>query len=298
MKKRFSSPCKINLFLDVEGRREDGFHNLRTLFWETTFGDAVQVENDYHGIQENRFQVNGPFAQETPTDQKNLFLRGLNVYAEATGKPQHSHGFILTKNVPPQAGLGGGSSNGAAALKIANSLNTQNPLPPEELERLAGTLGSDCAFFINGGVQQAKGRGEKLVPLTKVLRKPSIVILVPQSRVPTPAAFAHLIPEKDFGLKSNEAELVRWLRGESLVPLREIPLYNAFQRSVSEEYSDVRETLEILTSFNPAKVLLSGSGSACFALFDQAIPEAVKNTVEELMADPWFRLAVWEEPNP
>lgn len=299
MKRPVASPYKINLFLDIEGKRSDGFHDLRSVFLECKSGDVITVNENFTGTSDDRrFFVNGRFASETPTTPDNLFLRAISAYANAVGEDETRYmdhiAFTLTKNVPLQAGLGGGSANGAVALKIANEQNPENPLEPEQLEALAATLGSDCPFFIRGGVQLATGRGEGLKPLA-VRRKPSVVVLVPQARVHTGQAFAHLDPGADFGLKSRGDLLIEWMQGRGSQSLAEIPLQNAFQRSVCERFPEVIETLEVLRSFNPAHALLSGSGSACFALFDGPIPEAVRNTVEELESDSWFRLAKYEE---
>ncbi|MGF1574128.1 MAG: 4-(cytidine 5'-diphospho)-2-C-methyl-D-erythritol kinase [Sumerlaeia bacterium] len=302
MKKNVFCPCKINLFLDIEGKREDGYHNLSTLFLECAFGDEIIIEEKLQSSQETRFAVTGPYAKEVPTNESNLFLAAIAAYEQAVSKAQLSEflshlRFKLTKNIPPQSGLGAGSSNAAAALKLINEWNHINSLPVSELEKLAASIGSDCSFFINGGAQLAKGRGELLKPLS-IFRRPSIVVLVPKQKVSTPQAFANLNPKLDFGPKSQVVELLAWMNGANEKTLADIHLQNAFQRSVCERFSDVKETLEILESFNPAHALLSGSGAACFALFEGIIPDAIKNTMEELQADSWFRLASWDEFTP
>lgn len=295
VKSPFFSPCKINLFLDVLGRRGDGYHDLRTVFLECCLGDSIEA--DFHTRNDGiRFRVKGPFADETPADETNLFLKAFQVYEQSGRELPSNLSLQLTKAVPPQAGLGGGSSNAATALRLANHFSLESDrLTVEELTQLAARVGSDCPFFVRGGVQYGSGRGEILEPIL-TRRIPSVVILVPQSRVPTPKAFASLSAACDFGEKSDAHSLMEWFAG-STIPLRDIRLQNAFERSVCEQYPEVKETLHILRSFDPDQALLSGSGSACFALFDGAIPEAVKNTVDELQTDPFFRLAWWEEPS-
>ncbi len=258
---RLFAPAKVNLYLDVLDRREDGFHNLATVFQTVDWGDELVLDRATGDT--DCLEVEGPFAAGVPTGPENVVRRAVDLLRqELPSDAVPSLTMRLVKNVPHQAGLGGGSADAAAALVGVNRLFRLN-LSPEGLESLAARVGSDCPLFIRGGTLEGSGRGEVLIPIERA-RSFAILIVVPIVAVSTPWAFKALV-DGDKGQKSDAIGWRRWLEttASSGVPQTQ----NTFERAVCAEFPDVRRTLEELRARGAALALLSGSGSACFGLF-------------------------------
>ncbi|MDK2970869.1 MAG: 4-diphosphocytidyl-2-C-methyl-D-erythritol kinase [Candidatus Sumerlaeota bacterium] len=253
---RATAPAKINLSLDVLRRRPDGFHDLETIFQEIGWCDELC----FAPAETDSFRVDGPFASGIPTDATNLVRRAVAALrARCPGSLPPLH-VVLTKNVPSGAGLGGGSSDAAATLRVLAASHGLD-LPQDELETIAASLGSDCAFFIRGGTAHATGRGENLEPLV-CKRDYALLVAVPPVSVSTARAFGALEP-RDLGAQTDWPALRKWVVGEADLP----PLHNTFERPVCSAYPSVSETLAKLRALNPLDAQLSGSGAACFAVF-------------------------------
>ncbi len=151
---RARAPAKVNLALDVLGRRPDGYHELDTIFLELELADEVEMLPS----AEPGVDVLGPWSAGTPTDGSNLAWRALELAAAAAGEAP-AFRLTLHKRVPPAGGLAGGSSNAAAVLRLAAAL--WPPVGPL-LPGLALQLGSDVPFFLVGGLARGQGRGERL----------------------------------------------------------------------------------------------------------------------------------------
>ncbi|MDJ0838472.1 MAG: 4-(cytidine 5'-diphospho)-2-C-methyl-D-erythritol kinase [Acidobacteriota bacterium] len=156
MKYRIKSPGKINLWLKVRGKREDGYHDLETAFCQIDLKDYLHWEP---GEGELTLEMKGA-AMDNPRD--NLVFKAAKLFTRETGIKIGGQ-MLLEKRIPMGAGLGGGSSNAATALKLFNR-HHDNPLGDEKLADLALELGSDVPFFLKGGAQLGKGRGEVLSP--------------------------------------------------------------------------------------------------------------------------------------
>jgi len=181
---RERAPAKTNLFLEVLGKRADGYHALDTVFVELSLADELLVE-PAPGLS---LHVEG--APGLAREPDNLVLRAARLLRERHGSPELGARLELFKRVPIGGGLGGGSSDAAAALRALNTLWTLK-LEPEQLVPLAAELGSDVAFFVRGGVQRGRGRGEELEILPPCPALP-LVLLVPPFGCPTPAVFGAL----------------------------------------------------------------------------------------------------------
>ncbi|MEZ6183990.1 MAG: 4-(cytidine 5'-diphospho)-2-C-methyl-D-erythritol kinase [Planctomycetota bacterium] len=187
------APAKTNLFLEILGKRPDGYHALDTVFVELSLADALRVEPAPEGTLSLTIEGAPELAQEPD----NLVLRAARLLRARRGSPELGAEVTLTKHVPIGGGLGGGSSDAAAALRALNHL-WELAAAPAELEALAGELGSDVAFFVRGGVQRGTGRGEVLEPIPPCPALP-LVLLVPPFGCPTPAVYRALagsIPER------------------------------------------------------------------------------------------------------
>ncbi len=263
-----SSPCKVNLLLNILGRRPDGFHDLETLFHPVPLCDELTFETDSNlGIQ---FTCDHP---ELPTDRSNLVVRAAEQFlaeAQWTGQGVRIH---LTKCIPLAAGLGGGSSNAAQTLIGMNDL-LGRPLGNDRLDRLAATLGSDVNFFLQDQPARATGRGEQVEPLAsfEALRGRGMILYHPGFGISTAWAYRELAqyPEALKGRPGRVEDLERALRSGDLSEAGK-HFYNSLEAPALRKYP----VLELYQSFfrehGAWAALMSGSGSTTFALFPDVV---------------------------
>lgn len=251
------SRCKINLCLEILGRRDDGFHELRTVFQTVSLADELTVEVGGDGI---RVRVPEGGAPEGP---ENLCYQAAEEYREVRGWPE---GAIITlrKRVPSGAGLGGGSSNAAATLVALAELD-DDPPADDELKRIAAGLGSDVAFFAEGGTALGSGRGEKIERLPDV-ESLNIVLAMPDLHVSTPEAYGLLAPG-DFTDGSRAEAMAKAIRRGADADELASHIHNGFRRAVTQRWPEVAETLLALDEAGAIRAEVSGSGAACFGLF-------------------------------
>jgi 4-diphosphocytidyl-2-C-methyl-D-erythritol kinase len=179
------APAKLNLSLDVVG--EDGaYHLLDGVMLEISLADRLLVRPATNGAI--ALEVTGPFKNGIPTGEDNLAAKAVRLFYSATGASNRGLKITIEKNIPAEAGLGGGSADAAALLKGLNGL-AGNPLSMGELLGLGASLGADIPFCLTGGCARARGRGERLKPL-KALPPCFFVVARPKAGVSTRAAFA------------------------------------------------------------------------------------------------------------
>ncbi len=287
------SPAKINLFLAVTGRRPDGYHDLVSVVAPLTFGDELTAE-----IGSRRPEAGGPFSLEcddsaVPRDGTNLILRAAAAFAGATGWDRPV-AFRLTKRIPLAAGLGGGSSNATAALLALDRLSGAG-LDRAVLAGLAAQVGSDCPLFLAGAPVVMRGRGEQVEELppaaARRLRGRRVLLFKPALGVSTAWVYAQLAsiagakgtPAVSAGaaprpvafpgsyVPAGEAEprLARWLGGEAAA---EELLFNSLEPVVFRKFVALPALLGRLRTRFGLAPLMSGSGSACFALLPDDAP--------------------------
>ncbi|XP_077218426.1 4-(cytidine 5'-phospho)-2-C-methyl-D-erithritol kinase [Tasmannia lanceolata] len=181
------SPCKINVFLRITSKREDGFHDLASLFHVISLGDTIKFSLSPTKTRD-RLSTNVP---GVPLDEKNLIIKALNLYRKKTGSDNYFW-IHLDKKVPTGAGLGGGSSNAATALWAANQFNS-GLATEEELQEWSGEIGSDIPFFFSHGSAYCTGRGEVVqdIPPPIPLDIP-MVLIKPQQACPTGEVYKRL----------------------------------------------------------------------------------------------------------
>lgn len=259
------SPGKINLLLNILGRRPDGFHELETVFLPIALQDELEFDTEVEGI---RLDCNHP---EMPLDGTNLVVRAAAAFFEATGLPPRV-GIRLEKRLPLAAGLGGGSGNGACTLLALNELHGF-PLPRTQVTRLAAGLGSDVPFFLEGKPALAFGRGERLelTPPLVGLAGLHLVLLHPGFGVSTAWAYRRLaaFPEALNGRPGRAARMVHELAGGR----REAGLaecFNSLETPAFEKFPILRLHQEVLRREGALATLMSGSGSTTFGLFADA----------------------------
>ena len=251
------APAKINLFLSIIKKREDGYHDIGTMFHVLSFGDTLFGEQNSSG--EISLSYSSP--QEYPVE-KDLVCKAALKLKEKYGVSKGVN-FYLEKNLPLGAGLGGGSSDAAAALRLLNNLWGLNATP-EALEQIGSGLGADVAFFVKGGAATAEGIGEKLTQ-RRAMDSGACVVLVatPHCSVPTAAAYSGVAAQGS----ERWSRFVKNLNENELNPLEgSFDLYNQFEETVLPAYPLIASLKQKLNSTG-GKSLLSGSGASVFSLF-------------------------------
>lgn len=251
------APAKLNLGLHILRRRPDGFHQLETVFLPIGWADALTAEP-------------GPPLELTtsdpalPTDSGNLVIRAALALAAHLGI-EPSGRLHLDKRVPYGAGLGSGSSDAAAALRLCAELWDVD-VPEADLHQIASSLGSDVPFFLLEGAAHATGRGEILTPLLDADGAPYqcpfwIVVAVPEVHVSTAEAYGLVQPTD-----TNRPDLVDLIRSNDLARWRD-ELVNDFEAPIAARHPEIARALATLRD-QAGYAALSGSGSAVFGVFD------------------------------
>lgn len=260
--------AKINLYLDVTGRGDDGFHTLRSVMQTVGLYDAVTVEASPASAPSVSLSVKGRY--RVPVGEGNLCYRAALAYMETAATPMRVR-IYLDKHIPVAAGLGGGSADAAAALRALNRI-TGRRLAVGRLLALAASLGSDVPFCLLGHTRLCEGRGERVSPLAPCTGLP--LVLVPSvERVSTPLAFKALDDAYE-GFTSGEehGDLVGMLRaienkdGAAVTSA----LYNIFEDVILPTCPIASENRARLLSLGARAALMSGSGPTVFGVFDTA----------------------------
>jgi 4-diphosphocytidyl-2-C-methyl-D-erythritol kinase len=268
--------AKINLHLHVVGRREDGYHLLDSLVVFAGISDRLTVSP----ADQLTLSVTGPFAAGLEAEADNLVLRAARVLAAHAGI-RATGTLVLEKNLPVASGIGGGSADAAAALRL---LCRFWGLDPSVLRQLAGGLGADVPVCVAGVPALMSGIGEILAPAPK-LPEMGIVLVNPGAAVSTPAVF-----RARTGAYSDPAHLPEsgWRDTNSLVATLHATR-NDLEPSARTLAPAIGDVLDVLAAI-PTCLLarMSGSGATCFGLF--ADPEAAQTAARTIVRDGWW---VW-----
>mmetsp|Transcript_686 Transcript_686/g.818 ORF Transcript_686/g.818 Transcript_686/m.818 type:complete len:346 (+) Transcript_686:74-1111(+) len=258
------SPCKINLFLRILGKREDGYHDLASLFQAVGFGDTLELRLLGDNADSDKFTCN---MKGVPKDETNLVLRALTLMREKTGKKNVYFAANLIKECPAQAGLGGGSANAATAMFGANQL-MGNPASPQELVEWSADLGSDITFFLSQGTAYCTGRGEIMTPIDPPLEAgTTLVIVKPNVGLSTPQVFKSLEYDKLSNISpdqllqdfTNKFKDISKVNDHSFINDLEIPAFKNIP-----DLRELKESLQKVKGFQ--HVMMSGSGTGIFCL--------------------------------
>jgi len=275
------APAKINLFLSVTGRRADGFHNLVSIVAPLRFGDELQIETRPAGL----YSLSCDNA-DVPLDETNLILRAAHLFSSAVRTAPGAH-FQLKKRIPMGAGLGGGSSDGTAALIGLNRLSGE-PLNLASLGELAAQVGSDCALFLHRNACVMRGRGEHIEPLEegslKRLRGRRLLVFKPDIGINTAWAYRQLAdgaPQTYLTADETEARLADWVQSDR--PAESL-LFNNMEPPAFSKFLALPTLLDALRERFGLAVGMSGSGSACFALLSDRDNGA---EIEAFVRDAW-----------
>ena len=263
------SPAKINLHLEIIGKRNDGYHELAMIMQNIDLFDYIEFENNNVG----EIKLNSDCKDLTLNDD-NLIVKAANHLKDISKNRKLGANIYLKKNIPIGAGLAGGSSNAAATLIGLNKL-WDLKLDYETILSLSTKLGSDVPFFINGGAQFCFGRGEILEKCNYIfdygvilLKNPNISI----STADTYKKYSKLVSSNYF-MESEKTNSIRNnLRKKGFNDLnfsnQKIKVKNDLQIIVEKENDSVREALHLLSNLkNCFSFSMSGSGPTCFALF-------------------------------
>lgn len=256
-----ASPCKVNLLLNILGKRPDGFHELETVLHPVRIFDQLSFQRGGAGIRLTCAQPG------LPTDSRNLVYRAAALFFDAA-KINEGVSIRLAKQIPLAAGLGGGSGNAAITLLSLNEL-FGHPLAQADLERLAASLGSDIPFFLQDKPALGAGRGEKVQPLDwfAALRSAAFLLVHPGFGIATAWAYKELsrFPTALNGRPGRAQQLIALLQGETLQSAG-AQLYNSLEAPALEKYPLLWLFQEFLRGHGVAGTLMSGSGSTVFAL--------------------------------
>ena len=257
----FRAPAKVNLFLKVTGKRPDGYHLLETLMCPVDLYDYLEFE--FCG-SDLRVECSDPLV---PGGSKNLAWKAADLFtgdlAGRKGRSLEGINIKLVKNIPVGAGLGGGSSDAAAVLRMLNEL-CGRPFTKAELSSMALSLGADVPFFLEDGPCLASGVGQKLTPIRGLRSKP-LVIVYPQVAVSTAEVFKNL----NLGLTKNP-ERLKYHHFDDFEIDDFCRLGNDLEKVTLVRYPEVAEARKALMRQGAKNVRMSGSGSAVFGLFSGA----------------------------
>lgn len=289
---RVTAPAKVNLALSVGPRRADGYHEIDTLLQAIDLADELEARRTSGG-EGIGLAVEG---EDTGLDGDNLVVLAARAFLDAAGLGRDAPGlsFHLTKRIPVGAGLGGGSSDAAAALRALDRLFPA-ALSRARLSQLAARLGSDVPFFLCASpLARARGRGERLEALPTLPPRSGVVVM-PPAGMPTALAYSRLERQRSQAGEGAtpapdgaEGPLEGTAPGAGPVDWEEVAAgaMNDFQETVVREVPLVRECLDALGRTGPELALLSGSGAASFAIYrsEEEAAEAGKRLAAALDA--------------
>jgi len=271
-------PCaKINLGLNIVSKREDGYHNLETVFYPIPLYDALEIK-----------YMDEKFPSDTACDlkvtgnavdcdeQKNLVVKAYHILAADYQLPRiHTH---LYKHIPSQAGLGGGSSDAAFMIRLLDErfrLNIGNP----EMERYAARLGADCAFFIEAEPAYAEGIGDVLMPADGPdgnLQGYYLCVVKPDVAVSTKEAYSAITPKKP-------AKSCRDIVCQPIETWKE-ELVNDFEEPIFKMHPELATIKQKLYDQGAAYASMSGSGSALYGIFKEE-PKGIEEQFDGMFCE-------------
>ncbi len=249
--------AKLNLTLDVLGKREDGYHDLKSVMQTISIRDDIEIDVGTGKPWKLTCDKEG-----IPCDEKNLAWKAAKVYLDTIGKDPDGLEIRITKRIPSQAGMGGGSADAAAVLRALNRHYGQ-PLSIPALAELGGLIGSDVPFCVLGGTAVAEGRGERLRKLPDM---PDCVFVVckPEFSVSTPELYAK-IDEVAIGKRPDNAAMETAILTGDIAAVAQ-NLYNVFDPIVTADHLELNYIKSIFNSYGSIGQQMTGSGSAVFCI--------------------------------
>lgn len=251
--------AKINLTLDVLGKREDGYHDLKGVMQAISIRDDIEID-----VGTGKPWVLRCDREDIPCDERNLAWKAAKVYLDAMGKDPDGLEIRITKRIPSQAGLGGGSADAAAVLRALNR-HYGEPLSIGALAELGAQIGSDVPFCVICGTAVAEGRGERLRKLPD-LPDCFFVVCKPDFSVSTPEMYRKL-DEKGFHARPDHTAMESAILAGDLGRIAQ-NLCNVFDPVVTEEHLELNYIKSIFNSYGSVGQQMTGSGSAVYCIVE------------------------------
>ena len=260
------SRAKINLSIDVLGKRQDGYHLVEMIMQTIDLYDLIEInekDNDQITIKST--------SDEIPLDCNNLVYKAANLIKKTfnINKGVEIH---IKKNIPVAAGMAGGSSNAAAVLVGLNKLWNLN-LSNQQLEKIGLKLWADVPFCINGGAVLASGIGEELTPIKGLTKDVCILVCKPDLFVSTKEVY-ECIDSKDIDKRPNNKFLIECLKNEETRQLAE-NMFNVLEGVTMDKHPVIQQIKDIMTNNRALGAMMSGSGPTVFGLYENR-EDAVK----------------------
>ena len=260
------SRAKINLSIDVLGKRQDGYNLVEMIMQTIDLYDLIEInekDNDQITIKST--------SDEIPLDCNNLVYKAANLIKKTfnINKGVEIH---IKKNIPVAAGMAGGSSNAAAVLVGLNKLWNLN-LSNQQLEKIGLKLGADVPFCINGGAVLASGIGEELTPIKGLTKDVCILVCKPDLFVSTKEVY-ECIDSKDIDKRPNNKFLIECLKNEDTRQLAE-NMFNVLEGVTMDKHPVIQQIKDIMTNNRALGAMMSGSGPTVFGLYENR-EDAVK----------------------
>ena len=296
---QINAPAKVNLFLELLGKRADGYHELETVMTTVSLADSIYFEPNLSG--EIKLKINRPSevtsgeednstddisaddmsADDIPTDHRNLIVASLNLLKQQVSKADLGMNVVLEKRIPSAAGLGGASSDAAAAIRAGNEA-WNLALTATQLHQAAEAIGSDVPFFLYGGTAICTGRGERVRTVDGPVGLP-MVIAKPKVGLSTPAVFkACSIPDSPVSSKSFLQTLAAGspsqIAGQML---------NRLQSTATTLVEEIGHLSEAFSQTGCLGHQMSGSGTSYFGIFSSAAAARTAATALENLNSNW-----------
>lgn len=278
--------AKVNLTLDVLGLRPDGFHDLQSVMQTVSLHDDVQICIGTKAPWE--IVCSDP---SVPTDGRNLVWKAAVLFFDTQGLDPDGIAITLTKRIPSQAGLGGGSSDAAAVLRALNRFYGA-PLSVDELAQLSARIGSDIPFCVHGGTFMCEGRGERLRPVSP-MPDCTMVICKPDFSISTPELYRKL-DEAPILDRPDNCAMEQALRAADVPAVAKL-LKNVFDPVVSDRFPLMDQIRHCFMESGALGCQMSGSGSAFFGIVpDAACAERLCRQLNGLCPQSWIVAPVCE----
>ena len=263
---KLKSRAKVNLSIDVLGKRQDGYHLVEMIMQTIDLYDLIEInekDNDQITIKST--------SDEIPLDCNNIVYKAANLIKKTfnINKGVEIH---IKKNIPVAAGMAGGSSNAAAVLVGLNKLWNLN-LSNQQLEKIGLKLGADVPFCINGGAVLASGIGEELTPIKGLTKDVCILVCKPDLFVSTKEVY-ECIDSKNIDKRPNNKFLIECLKNEDTRQLAE-NMFNVLEGVTMDKHPVIQQIKDIMTNNRALGAMMSGSGPTVFGLYENR-EDAVK----------------------
>ncbi len=254
--------AKINLFLDVVSKREDGFHDIKSVMQSISLCDYITMS-----INRSGNDILKSDCHDIPTDEKNLAIKAVNAFRKEFSLDFGTNIYI-EKHIPASAGMAGGSSDAAAVLRILKKL-TQINASEERMLRVAEAIGADVPFCYIGGTMLAEGKGEALSVLPKCPLL-HLAVAIKGDSVSTPYAYAMLDEKFEDFSENRDGDkyclLISALNKQDLCGIGD-NLFNVFESVTEPSRPEILKLKRIMSDFGASSVLMSGSGPSVFGIF-------------------------------